>query len=282
MNFIKTCLKTISNPLNLSLIISSLIPNSDNIPINSPPTNKFINVKSKDRYALIIGINYDKNTEERNSIEDAKNIRKTLIEKFKFSEKNIIFLVDDLETKNIYKPNFATIKTSLELLLNHANKDSFFFIYYSGLGFEKEDNIRADECWLPSDYTQSGNINMQYIATHFINHLDSRNNCIIISDTCHCNSIKPVNYCYNPFIKNWFKNNNLLTTDANVIILSTYVEGNKDNRISGLISHFIEKYMGMYNLEEFILRTNDDIKKMNSDQVVLMYSNNPNLGSYRL
>ena len=127
--------------------------------------NKISNFSSSECYALVIGIDYLKTPEIRlnGCCNDAYNIKEMLLNRFGFSNNNIIILTDD-NTKITKESNTLNVEESLNNLVDKSMKDAkFILVFYSGHGTQnidlKGDDFEIDgkdECWVLSDYQDKG------------------------------------------------------------------------------------------------------------------------------
>ncbi|PPQ70353.1 hypothetical protein CVT26_013787 [Gymnopilus dilepis] len=94
--------------------------------------------------ALCIGINYRGQANElRGCINDAKNVRRFLIEHGKYDPKDIILLTDDAKDHRAL-PTRANIIAAMQWLVRHARPHDALFFHYSGHGGQTED-LDGDE-----------------------------------------------------------------------------------------------------------------------------------------
>lgn len=114
---------------------------------------------SSNKKALLIGINYKNTSSElRGCINDVKDIKDMLINKFNFDPKSMKILIEE---KGFEKPTKKNIVDQLRLFVENAKQDDTLFFHYSGHGSyindtngDEEDG--RDECLVPLDYNQSG------------------------------------------------------------------------------------------------------------------------------
>ncbi|MGD2091413.1 MAG: SUMF1/EgtB/PvdO family nonheme iron enzyme [Candidatus Aminicenantes bacterium] len=105
-------------------------------------------------YALIIGIDkYRKISNLNNAVFDAKELKRVLIERYKYKEKNIIELCDR-------NANQRNILSKLRWCVNNLSQTDHLLVYFSGHGhWEKTFDIGH---WLPEDVGTDISTQQQY------------------------------------------------------------------------------------------------------------------------
>lgn len=182
------------------------------------------------KLALLIGINYRGTSSELNGcINDVNDLKKILINRFKYKEENIKILTDDTEDK----PTGENIVKELELIIEKAKTEnaSDLWVSYSGHGSYLWDNNgdekdHKDEVLVPVDYQTGGMIRDDTIHDIFAEVPETcKVMCLI--DSCHSGTVLDLKYKY--------VNNRLSIIDnansnikSNIIMIS----GCRDNQTS--------------------------------------------------
>lgn len=107
-------------------------------------------------YALIIGIDkYRKIADLNNAVFDAKELKRILIERYKYKKKNIIELCDQ-------NANQRNILSKLRWCVNNLSQTDHLLVYFSGHGhWEKDFDIGH---WLPEDVGTDVSTSQQFAA----------------------------------------------------------------------------------------------------------------------
>ena len=149
-------------------------------------------------------------------INDAKNIKNLLQEKFNYRSNNITIMTDD--TPNILYPNKKNILQQLQSLVDKVINENLteIWISYSGHGStsldKNTDEIdKRDESICPLDMYTNGFITDD-IINNFLKEIPSSCKVICFFDSCHSGTICDLNYKYS-FRKNTNDTND--TNDAN-------------------------------------------------------------------
>ncbi|VVA95844.1 unnamed protein product [Arabis nemorensis] len=136
--------------------------------------------------AILIGINYPGTEGELlGCIDDVKQMHKSLVELFGFSEENITELIDTDKSK--IQPTGKNIRQALSGLVGSAKSGDVLCVHYSGHGTRlppetgEDDDTEFDECIVPSDNN--------YITDDEIIEIVSKvpKDCsfTFVSDSCH-------------------------------------------------------------------------------------------------
>ncbi|KXN81388.1 Metacaspase-1, partial [Leucoagaricus sp. SymC.cos] len=113
--------------------------------------------------ALCIGINYrGQNHELRGCINDARNVRRWLINHHGFRNEDIVLLTDDT-TEPRHLPTRQNMIDAMKWLVRSARTHDSLFFHYSGHGGQVEDQDGDevdgfDETIFPLDFQQAGHI----------------------------------------------------------------------------------------------------------------------------
>jgi hypothetical protein len=248
-------------------------------------------------YALVIGINYEKTPEIKlnGCCTDAYNIKEMLLNRFGFLNENITILTDD-NTDITKECNTENIVNSLKKLSDKSSKEAkFLFIFYSGHGTQKPDEIGKDfeidgkdECWVLSDYKTKGYFTDDNLNNLLLMNLGTNVNVIIISDSCHSGSMADLSWTYNSSNK---KVTNTKTKIENLKPNIWQISGCMDSqyseeleingRVCGAITHCITKFLVKGKKIKDILNSSQDAcRKMKLSQVPILSCNKKELLDY--
>ncbi len=211
--------------------------------------------------ALLIGINYfGTSCELQGCINDCKNLKEVLLNKFGFSQESIKFLSDLPENKNspLY-PTASNIRKALKELVDEAKsgKVNKIWLSYSGHGSNTidkggDEDDGKDEMWCPVDYevrvfmgkrrtTEERFILDDEIYT-LLQQLPASCTCFIMSDSCHSGSIMDLKYMYDISSGQYKKQSNKLDTLARIVCISgckdeqTSADASIDNKYCGAMT----------------------------------------------
>ncbi|KAJ1675923.1 Ca(2+)-dependent cysteine protease [Spiromyces aspiralis] len=156
------------------------------------------------RRALLIGINYINNPKYRlrGCINDVHNMKRFLIEHFRFRESDMVILTDDQDNpKRI--PTRDNILRAMKWLVDGAHMNDSFFFHYSGHGTTIKDTSGDeidgyDEVICPADFTDP---NAGYILDDDMNEIMVRSlppgaRLTAIFDCCHSASALDLPFMY--------------------------------------------------------------------------------------
>ncbi|XP_010476753.1 PREDICTED: metacaspase-8-like [Camelina sativa] len=137
--------------------------------------------------ALLIGINYPGTAVElRGCVNDVRRMKKCLIERYGFANKDITVLIDT--DKSCIQPTGKNIRHHLEELIDFGKSGDFLVFHYSGHGtrlpppdIESGDSTGFDECITPSDMNLIRDDEFRSMVAKV------KKGCqlTIISDSCH-------------------------------------------------------------------------------------------------
>ncbi len=152
------------------------------------------------RKALIIGINYNGSEQQlRGCLNDVKNIKNILINKYKFNDSEII----EISEEKLY-PLKKNIQKSIEWLVNlPENEENTLFFYYSGHGSyiidtTNDEKDGKDELIIPIDYKISGYISDDWLYNNMIEKIKKNTSLIGFIDCCHSGTLFDLEYTMRP------------------------------------------------------------------------------------
>jgi len=143
------------------------------------------------KYALLIGVNYTNSKYElRGAIASIRNVKKMLIDKLNFLEKNIIVLTDHTQIR----ATGINIIEQLNSLFCRANKDGCnqIWIHYAGYG-QLPSNNQNNAIMVGSDY----NIVPHNIINKILSNISSNMQLTWIIDCCFAGQITALHHKYN-------------------------------------------------------------------------------------
>jgi len=187
---------------------------------------------SKAKYALLIGINYLKNPDNRlnGCINDIKQIT-TLLLSFGYAKENIAIMTDDLSGD--YEPTRANILKQINVLVAKVKTGDSVFVHYSGHGSqvadkngdEKKNTMTPgqDDCICPCDFSNysgsNGFIIDDILKENLVNKIPVGAKLRAFFDCCHSGSILDLEFIW--------KQNNIYITDGapekksdNIVLIS--------------------------------------------------------------
>ena len=250
-------------------------------------------------YALVIGINYVNTPEIKlnGCCTDAYNTKEMLLNRFGFLNENITILTDD-NVDNTKESNTTNVETALKELANKSTKEAkFIFIFYSGHGTQKPDEIGKDfeidgmdECWVLADYKKKGYFTDDKLNNLLLNKLGTNVNVIIISDSCHSGSMADLSWTYNS------SNKKVINTKTKVDNLkpniwqisgcmdSQYSEELAINgRVCGALTYCINKFLVNGNkIKDIVNSSQSTCRKLKLSQVPVLSCNKKELLDYVL
>jgi len=187
-------------PRNVILILACLI-----ILLWSNPANEGLFASSADidydngvNHALIIGIgDYDEWSKLQSPVKDATEIRRILVEKYDFSEKNITLLTDNTKQK----PTLVNIVSQLDRYVNQLTDNHNLLIFYSGHSAEDDD---GNTYWIPKDAREKLKVTWLNHADICEQYLGNENfkakNVAILTDSLFSKSLlKPTSISLSPY-----------------------------------------------------------------------------------
>ncbi|KAK1924593.1 caspase domain-containing protein [Papiliotrema laurentii] len=175
------------------------------------------------RKALLVGINYiGTDNELRGCINDARNMQKFIIDRFGFSNDNIVLLTDDTKDPGL-KPTKANIVKYMQWLVKDAKKDDALFFHYSGHGTQVRDRVldepdKKDEAICPLDFPEVGMF-IDDDSTHeqLVKPLPAGCRLTAVFDSCNSGSVMDIPYVYQPDKKDPIKEPKILHVQHGVL-----------------------------------------------------------------
>ncbi|KAJ9051432.1 Ca(2+)-dependent cysteine protease [Entomophthora muscae] len=152
---------------------------------------------SGNKKALLIGINYfDYNNTLDSCVNDAKNMKRALIEHYSFKENQILLLTDEESSES---PTRERILGALEWLLDGAQRNDSLVFYFSGHGLQERDptGIERDglnEVICPVDYKTAGTIVDNVLHDLVVNRLPEACRLTVIIDCYHSGAMLDLPY----------------------------------------------------------------------------------------
>ncbi|KAF9482964.1 hypothetical protein BDN70DRAFT_874375 [Pholiota conissans] len=153
------------------------------------------------RKALCIGINYlGQPNELRGCINDAKHVRRFLIEKGGYRSEDVLLLTDDArDPRNL--PTRANMLHAMRWLVKSAKQNDALFFHYSGHGGQTQD-LDGDEVdgWdeviYPMDYQSAGHILDDTLNEVMVKPLPGGCRLTALFDACHSGTVLDLSYMY--------------------------------------------------------------------------------------
>ena len=131
------------------------------------------------QWLFVIGINnYTIWPRLKTAVNDAKSIKKALIDRYYFDHEHLVELYDELATRN-------NILNKLRFLAKHIREDDSLVIFYAGHGHF--DDITKEGSWIPVDSAikdVSGWISNHEIKTYLNIDAIKAKHILLISDSC--------------------------------------------------------------------------------------------------
>ncbi len=175
------------------------------IPSNQQKIIKPIIKKKMEKYALLIGCNYTKTPQYRlnGCIYDVVEMKKILIDVFKYNENNIILLSDDTTD-----PNTDNIINNLIKLVKLSNNAGEIYLHYSGHGTQVVDKSNdetdgKDEGICPTDFPTKGILTDDLMYNLFFSKVNPNCRVICVFDSCSSASVSDLE-------NSWLYNGNKL------------------------------------------------------------------------
>ncbi|KAF9306853.1 Ca(2+)-dependent cysteine protease [Mortierella antarctica] len=169
---------------------------------DAPPVSNFqLSTCQGRKRALFVGINYfNQSAELRGCINDVKNIKQFVIERFGFREEDSITLTDDQQDPSRV-PTRSNILAAMQWLVKGAQPNDSFFFHFSGHGGQKADEDGDeedgnDETIYPVDHEQAGFITDDVMHDLMVRPLPAGCRLTAIMDCCHSGSALDLPYIY--------------------------------------------------------------------------------------
>jgi hypothetical protein len=195
--------------------------------------------------AVLIGIDYVNTSQMLYGCQnDVNNMRKILINKYKFNPTNIYALTD-----SGFKPTRANIINAINWLISNIRNGDTLFFHYSGHGASifdssKDETDGRDEVIVPLDYARNGIITDDWLYQNMARRIPAGVRLFSFFDCCHSGTIcdlrynlqykrqpkVPITPSINNYIKeNWLNNYDMLIegssdTNGSVYMLSACLD----------------------------------------------------------
>lgn len=156
---------------------------------------------NRNKLAFLMGLNYesDKRLTLRGCINDTKTIKNVLVNKFGYTDNDIILMTDHTDVK----PTRTNIIRELNAILERVRKENIteLFLSFSGHGtFVKDTNgdeaDGKDEALVPLDVYTNGIITDDYLHAAFLSKLPANVNVFSLMDCCHSGTILDLQFKY--------------------------------------------------------------------------------------
>lgn len=140
------------------------------------------------RRAVLIGINYVGQQGELSGCHnDVTNIKKYLIQKQGFLEKDMLILMDD---GHHHEPTRQNIMQAFDRITQYSKAGDVVFIHYSGHGGRVRDTSGDeadgyDETLIPLDFKKSGQIVDDEIYERLVKKMPANVTVVCLMDSCH-------------------------------------------------------------------------------------------------
>ncbi|XP_006456382.1 hypothetical protein AGABI2DRAFT_122285 [Agaricus bisporus var. bisporus H97] len=181
-------------------------PNRPSYPAIAPAHHKsdgrFVYSKCTGRKkALCIGINYHGQSHElRGCINDARNVRKFLINNHGYKNEDIVLLTDDTSEPR-HLPTRQNLIDAMRWLVRSARPDDSLFFHYSGHGGQIQDKDGDemdgfDEVIFPLDFKQTDVIVDDEMHAIMVANLPEGCRLTALFDSCHSGTVLDLPYIY--------------------------------------------------------------------------------------
>ncbi|KAI9457643.1 caspase domain-containing protein [Lactarius psammicola] len=153
------------------------------------------------RKAVCVGINYiGQKNELQGCVNDAQNIYRFLIEKYRYSRSNIIVLTDDATNPRM-QPTRKNMLNAMRWLVEDACPDDALVMHYSGHGGRTRDRNGDevdgwDEVIFPVDYKTAGIITDDELHKVLVDPLPPGCRLTSVFDSCHSASVLDLPFEY--------------------------------------------------------------------------------------
>ncbi|KAF3942099.1 Metacaspase-1A [Dactylella cylindrospora] len=182
------------------------------------------------RKALLIGINYfGQRGQLRGCINDVKNMKTFLNERYGYAMEDMVVLTDDQQNPRS-QPTKTNIIQAMHWLVKNARPDDSLFFHYSGHGGQQKDtdgdeDDGYDETIYPVDFRTAGMIVDDEMHRIMVSPLQPGVRLTAIFDSCHSGSALDLPYLYST--KGVLKEPNLVKEAASGLLgaLSSYGKG---------------------------------------------------------
>jgi len=248
---------------------------------------------SKNKKALLIGINYDKNNTKCDDLRGCENdtfrIRRFLIDNLEFKDNQITTLSTDDSTK-------VNLENEILGLADYANShdDVDLFFHFSGHGASIKGGGERDghiEAICPADYHESGIILDEWLKTHFLEELpfDCRLFCLV--DCCHSGTNMNLPYVFDATTACSIRDPDNNTCAAEIVKISgcldnqvsyDYYENNIQMFNGAMTNAFITTFDPELDFTSIISRMTDHLNSQKFNQRPNLTSSHLELINFRL
>ena len=245
----------------------------------------------KQKQALLIGINYEGTDAELSGcVNDVRNVKQVLLDKYGYQENEIIMMTDDPESDDL-QPTKNNILIQMINLISASTECHEIWFHYSGHGSYVPDSSGDeddgyDEVIVPVDYDQSGLVTDDLIRA-VLDRLEPACRCLVVFDCCHSGTLADLPYVYrdNRSSSGQEPENTPDKTPADVLMIS----GCKDDQTSadamiqeewaGAMTHHLlevlEDYDYTIQLKKLISRLRVKLKNGGYTQYPVLSSSKP-------
>ncbi|KAF3907181.1 Metacaspase-1A [Orbilia brochopaga] len=197
------------------------------------------------RKALLIGINYfQQRGQLRGCINDVKNMKTFLNERYGYAMEDMVILTDDMQNP-MSQPTKANILRAMHWLVKDARPDDSLFFHYSGHGGQQKDHDGDeddgyDETIYPVDFRVAGMIVDDEMHRIMVTPLQPGVRLTAIFDSCHSGSALDLPYLYST--KGVLKEPNLAKEAASGLLGALSAYSKKDLAgVASSLGGFIKK-----------------------------------------
>jgi len=140
------------------------------------------------RRAVLIGINYEGQQGQLSGCHnDANNIKRYLIGKQGFKEKDMLILIDD---DRHHSPTRKNILEAFDRIVEYSKSGDVVFIHYSGHGGRVRDTSGDeadgyDETLIPLDFKRAGQILDDDLYKRLVTKIAKGVTVVVLMDSCH-------------------------------------------------------------------------------------------------
>ncbi|KAF3911880.1 Metacaspase-1A [Arthrobotrys entomopaga] len=211
------------------------------------------------RKALLIGINYfTQRGQLRGCINDVKNMKQFLNERYGYAIEDMVILTDDQQNP-ASQPTKANILRAMHWLVKDAKPDDSLFFHYSGHGGQQKDtdgdeDDGYDETIYPVDFRTAGMIVDDEMHRIMVTPLQPGVRLTAIFDSCHSGSALDLPYLYST--KGVLKEPNLAKEAASGLLGALSAYGKKDMMgVASSLGGFLKKATSGNSAHEVSKRT---------------------------
>lgn len=251
---------------------------------------------TKNKYALLIGINYTGTSAQLNGCQnDVLKMKEVIKTHYGYKEENIIMMIDK---PGFILPTASNIVRQFNLLYSKSVNGLIdeIYIHYSGHGTsiidrDGDETDGNDECIVPLDYAKSGIITDDFIYS-FLSAIKPVKKITWIFDSCNSASCTDLPYSYtlnnySKIIKKILSKRKPIANNKNIFVLSgcldpkvSYDVREPDGTPCGLLSYNLRKTLEKYGYTCTIEQLLTNIKKGfgSTDQTPVLSVNSNDYG----